>query len=433
MTAGKQAWTPRPATAASYDWPLLTIVMALLLLGLVMVFSASYPLALEGGNAYHYVWRQLLWTAIGLAGLITAARIPYTFWERWSVPLMGGMLLVLLAVLIVGDDMWGARRTLAGGSIQPSEPAKIIVLIYISTWLASKGDRIQNINYGLIPFGILLGIVASLVVAQPDISTTLLIVLSSLIVFFIAGAELKQLLGGVAVAALTFGLVITRNEYAKQRISSYIQSADNPLNSSNWQISQAAQALVHGGPLGLGLGKSNEKLPGSLPLSWTDNIFAIIGEELGLLGTLVVVLLFAFLAYRGIRIALKAPDNFGMLLATGITCLLVLQALVNMAVTVAIAPPTGLPLPFISFGGSSLVTTLGAIGILLSISRYSSSSIAQPGRLSNARFDLRWWDRRSRVSRSRHSSTARTSSTTRRTSARRKGAGRPGSRNRERH
>ena len=354
-----------------FDWALATILTCLLLFGLVMVFSASYPWALENQDSpFFFVLLQLRWLAVGLVALVGAALVPYRIWERWSIPLMALGLLALVAVLFVGDTRFGATRTFPGGRVQPSEPVKVIVLIYISTWLASKGNRIKNINYGLIPFGVLMGIVTGLIVAQPDISTTILIVATALIVFFLAGAELKQLLLGGFVAVVTFWLVITRNSYASRRVSALLESIQSPLDSPEWQIREASVALVKGGPLGVGLGNSTEKLPGRLPLSWSDNIFAVIGEEMGLLGTLLVILLFTLFVYRGLRIASESPDIFSSLLAAGITALIILQAIIHIAVEVAVAPPTGVTLPFISFGGSSLVTSMGAVGILLNISRY---------------------------------------------------------------
>lgn len=401
--AGKRTSQTQTAAQSAYDWGLVTVVTALTLLGLLMVFSAGFPWAMENlGSPYYYVLRQLQWLPIGIAALIVAARIPYTVWERWSVPLMALTMLALLAVLLVGEERLGAKRTLLGGSLQPSEPAKIVVLIYISTWLASKGERIRDISYGLVPFGILMGIVAALIVAEPDISTTVILVTAAGIVFFLAGADMRQILLGGMIAAITLALVIGYSEHAQARIQSYLVSYRDPLQSSEHQIVEGAQAMVQGGPLGVGLGAGEAKYPARLPLAWSDNIFAVIGEELGLLGSLLVVALYGLFAYRGFRIASRTPDMFGALLAAGITCLVLLQALVHMAVVLAIAPPTGIPLPFISQGGSSLVTMMGATGILLSIGRYGATvPVARPAsqRMAHARFDLRWRDRRSRVSR----------------------------------
>jgi cell division protein FtsW len=440
INRGKQIGRNGPG----FDWALATVLTCLILFGSVMVFSASYPWALENRESpFYYALLQIRWLGVGLAALVGAALVPYRIWERWSIPLMALGLISLMAVLFYGENRFGATRTF-GGRIQPSEPVKVIVLIYISTWLASKGSRIKEINYGLIPFGVLMGIVTGLIVAQPDISTTILIVATALIIFFLAGAELKQLFLGGFVAVVTFWLVITRNSYASRRVSALLESIQSPLNSPEWQIREASTAIVRGGPLGVGLGNSTEKLPGRLPLSWSDNIFAVIGEEMGLLGTLLVILLFTLFVYRGLRIASESPDVFGSLLAVGITALIILQAIIHIAVAVAVAPPTGVTLPFVSFGGSSLVTSMGAAGILLNISRYrgqpppaaprrgaagarphptagdrpggglfnvlrsrkSGASSAPPGQTAHAPSNFGWWNRGTRISGSRRRRTA---------------------------
>jgi cell division protein FtsW len=391
----------RGHTVGRYDWGLLFTVTAMLGLGVVMVFSASYPRGLEGfDDPFYFILRQLAWLALGIAVLVIGARVPYTFWNRWSIPLMGVALLALLGVIIFGTERFGATRTFLNGSIQPSEPAKIIIIVYVSAWLTSKGRRIRDARAGLLPFGVLMGIVAVLIVLQPEISTAILIVVAAAIMLFIAGADIKQLLVVGLIAAFTFWLVITYSSYAADRVDRYLASVGNPLASEEWQVSQAVQALMRGGLWGSGVGNGLAQQTGFLPVSWSDNIYGVIGEEMGLLGTLTVLLLFAVLAYRGLRVALRAPDNFGMLLATGITTILILQALLNMAVIVAAAPPTGVTLPFISYGGSSLVASLFGIGVLLNISRFgldSGTRAAEAGRYTYERIDLGRGDGRSRL------------------------------------
>ena len=388
---------------SGYDWGLLTIVAALLALGIVMVFSASYAqglLMLSTPDPFYFVLRQLGWIAVGLLAMLVAMRVPYHFWQRWSVPLMGLTLVALLVVMFFGSERFGSQRHMVGGSVQPSEPAKILIIAYVAAWLASKGTRIRSVQVGLVPFAVLMGIISVLLVAQPDISTAILMVSTATIMFFIAGAELRQLVAVGLLGGATFWLVIQNSPHAGGRVARYLGSIWNPLESEEWQTQRTLGAMVNGGLFGQGLGGGEYKMPGSMPVAWTDNIFAVIGEELGLFGTLLVVFLFAMLIFRGLRTALRAPDTFGMLLAVGITTLLALQTLLNIAVVVAIAPPTGVTLPFISYGGSSMVTVLGAVGILLSIGRSSRS--APHGVDSQnlyARFNLGWGNGRSRLPR----------------------------------
>lgn len=397
-----------------YDWGLLSVVTILLMLGVVMVFSASYPRGIEGFNdPYYFIFRQVVWLIVGIAGLIVAARIPYTLWDRWSIPLMGIALLSLLAVILFGAERFGATRTYYQGSIQPSEPAKVAIIIYVSAWLTSKGRRIRDARAGLLPFGVLMGVVAVLIVLQPEISTAVLIVATAAIMLFVAGADLKQLAAVGVIATGTFLLVIRYSSYAGDRIERYWASVGNPIASDEWQVSQGVQALMRGGLFGRGLGNGLAQQTGYLPVSWSDNIYGVIGEELGLLGALFVILMFALLAYRGLRIALRAPDSFGMLLATGITTILILQTLLNMAVIVAVSPPTGVTLPFVSYGGSSLVASLIGIGVLLSISRFSVESAprtTQPGRYAYERVDVGRGNGRSRLPRPGRRETARAGS-----------------------
>ncbi|MEM7126454.1 MAG: FtsW/RodA/SpoVE family cell cycle protein [Chloroflexota bacterium] len=390
---------------AQYDWALLTVVCSLLALGLVMVFSSSFSVGLTGyQDPFYFFLRQLAWTGLSIFVLIVVSSIRYTFWEQWSIGLMAAALLALLMVLTFGADRFGASRTFMNGSIQPSEPAKIAIIIYVSTWLASKGSRIRDVRVGLIPFSVLMGLITVLIVFQPDISTAFLIVSTAFILFFIAGADLKQLLFVGIVTAATFMLVVQNSVYANARVEKFFGSIDNPLASDEFQVRWMVSALINGGPIGKGIGQGDTYVP----LGWSDNIFAVIGEEMGLLGAMLIILLFGLFTYCGLRTALRAPDHFGMLLAIGITSIVVLQAILNAAVVVAVAPPTGVTLPFVSYGGSSLVTMMGAVGILLSIGRFSGENSAKPSELGNlayARFDFGWWNGRSRLSRSGRAST----------------------------
>ena len=315
---------------------------------------------------------------------------------RPLIPLLLGL------VLVIGSDRFGGQRWLLNGSIQPGELAKLAVIIYIADWLSSKGARIRHVTYGLIPFAILLGFVTGLIVLQPDFSTAVLIAITAVAMFFIAGGDLWQMIASGVLGGATFALLITRSEYRLARITSFLNPMGDQLGS-NYQVRQILIALGSGGVTGLGLGASRQKF-GYIPASHTDGIFAILGEELGLIGCLVVIALFALLAYRGFRIAIAAPDAFGTVLAAGVTCSLIFQALINIAVVTATAPFTGIPLPFISFGGSSLVISMTGVGLLLAVSRGTlpeeEQSKDQKEQVSRAPHDLRRWDGRTRVPRS---------------------------------
>jgi cell division protein FtsW len=272
---------------------------------------------------------------------------------------------------------FGGRRWLFHGSIQPSELSKLAIIIYIADWLSSKsGEQIRKVNYGLIPFAILLGFITGLIVLQQDLSTAILIAVTALAMFFIAGGSWWQIAASVVLAGMTFAFFITRASYRLARIFTFLDPLNSDPTGDGYQIHQILIALGSGGLTGLGLGASRQKF-GYIPASHTDGIFAILGEELGLIGCLVVIGLLVFLAYRGFQIALDASDSFGTVLAAGITCSLIFQAIVNIGVITASLPFTGIPLPFISFGGSSLVVSMAGIGLLLAVSRHTTPDEAR--------------------------------------------------------
>jgi len=275
----------------------------------------------------------------------------------------------------------------------------------IGNWLASKNEKIKKVTYGLAPFAILLGFIIGLTVLQHDLSTAILIALTAFSMFFIAGGEVWQMLVSGALAGTTFVFLITRSAYRLARITAFLDPFSDPLGQ-NYQIQQILIGLGSGGISGVGLGASRQKF-GATPAAHTDGIFAILGEELGFIGALLVISLFAFLAYRGFKISLAAPDIFGAILAAGITASLIFQALINVGVVTATLPFTGIPLPFISFGGSSMLVSMASVGLLLSISR---RTMPQPGAVKEeadyATHDLRRWNRGTRVPRARRHSNA---------------------------
>ena len=359
-----------------YDFVLVMIVASLIGLGMVMIFSASYVQAnnLFGKSAFYFL-RQLQWLVVSVIVMVVAALIDFRILKRLALILMAVTVIMLIAVLLFGDKNLGSRRHLFGTSVQPSEVAKLTIIIYIAYWLSSKGSRLREVSVGLVPFSVLLSLVALLIVLQPDFDTTALIVFTGLIMFFIAGADLKQLGIAGVVAAITFVVVVTQIDYASVRINEFIQFLKDPGTGSD-QLTASLRALANGGVLGAGLGDGTT----NILLPFTDSIFAVIGEELGLVGALGVVALFMAFAYRGLRIALRSNDSFGLILGCGITGWIALQAFINIAVNTATLPFSGLTLPFVSYGGSSLVACMAGVGVLLSISRYSTQAAVSPTR-----------------------------------------------------
>ena len=377
------------------DYPLIIILASLLLIGLLMVYSSSFDFGyIVFDQPTYFFGRQIIWALLGTAGMIVMMSVEYHTWQRFSVPLMAGALLLLILVLFVGRETFGAARFLFGASVQPSELSKLIIIIYVADWLSSKGERLRMVTYGLVPFAILIGVVAGLIVMQPDLSTAILIVITAVAMFFITGADILQLIIGLIFGGTTFAFLILRSSYALDRIKKYIDAFRG--TNIDYHVQQNLAALGAGRIFGTGLGNGDHKL-GILPFAHNDSIFAVLGEELGLIGCLLVVGLFAALAYRGFQIALDAPDDFGTVLAAGITFWLIFQALIHVAVTTAVMPPTGIPLPFISYGGSSLAISMAGVGLLLGISK----STWEEGSEESAGYDFGRRDGRSRISRSR--------------------------------
>ena len=381
-----------------YDYLLIITAAALSIVGLMMIYSATFALGyqLHGQPIYFFI-RQLLWMGLGTLGLIFFARIEYHTWRRFSIPIMAVTMFLLMLVLAVGDERFGGQRWLFNGSIQPSEISKLAIIIYIADWLSSKGDQIRKVSYGLIPFAILLGVIAGLIVLQRDLGTATLIAATALAMFFIAGGNLVQILISGLLGGVTLYLLITRSPYRMARLTAFLDPLNSDPLGNGYQIRQILIALGSGGLTGLGLGASRQKF-GYIPASHTDGIFAILGEELGLIGAVVVIGLFAFFAYRGFRIALAAPDAFGTVLASGITCSLIIQALINVGVVTASLPFTGIPLPFISFGGSSLVVSMASVGLLLAVSRQTMPDEDSEEKERREVNHLRRRDRRTRLS-----------------------------------
>lgn len=356
------------------DYPLLTAVGILVPLGLVMVYSSSFVDAfITHGNQLYYTLRQATGVVIGTAGLLVAQRIDYRIWRKYSVPLIGLALLLLLLVLILPAGITtvnGARSWIRIGvfSMQPSEIAKLAMIVYFADWLSRRGERLDNVSYGLIPFAVMLGMVCGLVMLEGDLGTTIVLILIAGVVYFTAGANLLHIFGAAAVSAGAFWAMVKIAPFRQGRIAAWLDPFSDYLGAG-WQPVHGLYALGSGGIVGVGLGQGRQKFLW-LSQAHTDAIFAVIGEEFGLIGTLFVVGCFMVIAYRGLRIAGRAPDPFAALLATGLTSWLVFQAIINVAVVTTLLPFTGLTLPFISYGSTSLIMCMVAAGILLSISRH---------------------------------------------------------------
>lgn len=360
-----------PRVAGKIDAWLLISVLALLCIGNVMVYSASsYAAARYQGDASYYFQRELMWTILGLIAMLVTIRVDYRQWRRISLVGMLIILPLLVIVLKFGVNVYGASRWIAVGSFfsfEPSELTKLVLALYIADWLARKGKQVSTFLYGLAPFVILVGIVLGLVLLENDLGSAIIIAGFATAMFFTAGANIMQFLLATACGGLIF-LKEALSSYRYYRVADFLHPFKD-IMGINLQLYQALLALGSGGWFGLGLGASRQKT-GYLPFPYTDSIFPVIGEELGFIGCALIVLLFLFLAFRGFRLARRTPDLYGALLATGITTWLILQAMINIGANTGTIPYTGVPLPFISFGGSSLVVSLAAVGVLLNISRY---------------------------------------------------------------
>lgn len=358
----------------SYDIILLLITFALMGIGLVMLYSSSSIIAQQRfGDSMHFVKKQILFVLLGLAVLIVSKNLPYVLYRRFVYAILGISLLSLIIVLLpqVGHRVGGARRWLRFGpiSMQPAEFAKLALIIYISYSLAKKKERVREFSVGYVPHLAVSALFIGLIVMQPDLGTAVTFAVLAFFLLFAAGVRLRYLMATGLVLIPLLALAIARKGYRWERLLAFLNPWRDPSDTS-FQLLHSLLALGSGGPLGVGLGFGRQKLF-YLPEPHTDFILAVIGEETGLVGVSIVLLLYALLIYKGVKISLTAPDRFGTYLAFGLTLTIGLQALINSAVVMGLLPTKGLPLPLISYGGSSLLTNLAAIGILMNISSYA--------------------------------------------------------------
>jgi cell division protein FtsW len=349
-------------------------LLALICIGILMVYSASVSTSyLYYGTPYYVFQRELLWVVLGVVALIVTSQLDYRRLEAVALPLLGCVVMLLAAVLAphIGHISHGARRWFslgAGITLEPSELVKLALVIYLAAWLSAKGALVKDFRATFIPFSILVGLIFALIIKQPDLGTATVVAIISMTVFFLAGADLVQLGAVLAGSAGVAWSLAQASSYQGKRITIFLDPWKY-ATGAGYHTVQALLALGSGGIVGKGLGNSIQK--NVLPAPHTDSILAVIGEEFGLIGTVGILLLFVIFAYRGMRVATHAPDGFGRLLAGGITSWITFQALLNFAVITSSVPFTGVPLPFVSYGGTSFIITMAATGILLSVSRHA--------------------------------------------------------------
>ena len=357
----------------SPDWVLVGAVLALTAIGLVFVYSSSFALSLQlYGDTRFFITRQLIGATVGLAAFAGFAALDYRILRRAAVPLVMLALLGLVMVLIpgIGYEQNGARRWLQIPplpALQPSEFAKLAIIVYLAAWLASKGWQVRHPLQGLVPFLAMLAAVGALLMMEPDLGTFVAIAIVAAMMFLLAGAPWKHLFGVVLAGGAAFATIVFGFGYGLDRVRGFFR-AEEFSQEVGFQIVNLVTTLGSGGLTGVGIGESRQKFF-YVPSAHADGVFAIIGEETGLLGALMLLGIMAILIYRGIRTAINAPDRFGTLLAFGIVGWFAVQAFLNIAGITRMSFLTGIPLPFLSFGGSALISALAGAGVLVAISR----------------------------------------------------------------
>jgi len=361
-----------------FDPWLPALTVALVAVGLVMIYSASAPRALSTyGNGWHFFLRQAVWVCLGVVAMAVGVKVNYRRWQVWVAPLLILTLGMLAAVLVpgVGVQAGGARRWLGlpGMSIQPSEVAKFVAIVYMSGYVVRHGRDVADGRFVAVLRPLLvIGAILGLVLVEPDLGNAVAIALVTGCLLFVGGLGWRYIVPICLLGAVALALAVYLEPYRLTRMTSYLNPWADP-RGAGFQVVQSFLAFGSGGVGGLGLGQGRQKLF-FLPEPHTDFIYSVIGEELGLVGALAVLVLFALFAWRGWNVARACPDPFGRYLALGLTLMVVLQALINMGVTVGALPNKGLPLPFVSYGGSSMLVNLFAVGVLVNISK------ARPGR-----------------------------------------------------
>jgi cell division protein FtsW len=380
------------------DVPLILAVITLILFGLLMVYSSSWKFSIQLGEPAAYMFiRQIVWVILGTFMLVLLSRIDYHRYNKLMLPAMLGTYGLLIVVLVLRDTRLGADRTILFGSVQPSELAKVVTILYLSFWLNNHKPVLNNFTMGIIPMLMLLGINAGLVLLQPDISAAATIIVLGGILFYLAGGDMKKIVFVIVGVAFFGAIVVSVSNTGRIRMMDYMNGLQNPVQAS-YHVQRSLEAIVKGGLFGVGIGRATTKFTG-LPVAPTDSIFAVIMEETGLVGALFIMGLYILILWRGLYIANKAPDPLGKLLAAGLTIWIFMEAVINMGVMVNLLPFAGNALPLISAGGSSLTTTMMSFGVILNVARTTRGVIPER-RPASAVVDLRGWDRRGSLPRS---------------------------------
>jgi cell division protein FtsW len=370
MNSFQRTGVKNKAAYGHVDLPLVLVLIVLGAFGLMMVFSASWDFSQAVYDSPTYIFfKQILFMASGVALAYVLSRVDYHIFKESKILLaiMGVTIALLIVVLFIREVRLGAVRTLFQGSIQPSELAKMVTVLYLSVWLYTKRESLHDINLGLIPMATILGFIGGLIYLQPDLSATGTIFLLGGLLFFLAGGDLRQIVFLIIIALATGWIVVQFSSTGRERLAAYMSGLEDPMQSS-YHVRRSLEAIVNGGWFGVGIGKARTKLTG-LPVPPTDSIFAVVAEELGLFGALGVVVLFGLFIWRGLRISYKAPDMLGTLIGAGLTMWIGVEAFMNMSVIVGLFPFAGNALPFVSAGGSNLIVSLAAVGILMNIAR----------------------------------------------------------------
>ncbi len=403
------SFSPVKKLTRGVDIPLVLTVVALIVFGLIMLYSASFDFSYkEFGSSTYMFTRQLRWMALGIVVAFGLSFFDYHNWRKIIVPTMLVTIGLLVIVLFINEIRLGASRSLYQGSYQPSEITKLVTIIYLSVWLYAKREVLHDISLGLIPLGVILGIIGGLIYLQPDLSAAGTVLILGGLLFFLAGSDIRQIIFLLILAVFIGWIIVQFSATGQDRVATFVAGLQDPTHAS-YHVQRSLEAVIKGGFFGVGLGQADTKLTG-LPFAPTDSIFAVVAEELGLFGSMLLIGLYAALVWRGLMIARRAPDMLGTLLASGVTFWIGMEALINMAVMVGLMPFAGNALPFVSAGGSNLISTLSAIGIMLNISRQSGEKVKMEEndwRSFGAVIDLRRRNGRRSVSRPRRSQRTR--------------------------